>query len=297
MIRIRPAESDADLEAWIHVRRLVEPGESAGTVELLRAREKPERLLLLADLEGELAGSGICDRSHLGDRFFVAPRVVPAARRRGVGTALLHSLVEHAATFEVDKLSADVTDHASRSFAERFGFRETDRQLEQVKQLDKLVPLSAPPEGLKIVRIAERPDLLEAAYPLACEGYADMATERPATIPFEDWLRDEATLAEGSFAALRDGELVGYSGLLRHDNPGTAEDGLTVVRRDWRRRGLASALKKMELAWAAANGFTEVVTWTQRGNEGMRRLNERLGYEYRTESVTMVAGLPLQKRV
>jgi mycothiol synthase len=86
-----------------------------------------------------------------------------------------------------------------------------------------------------------------------------MATERPATIPLEDWLRDEATLPEGSFAALMDGEIVGYSGLLRHDNPGTAEDGLTVVRRDWRRRGLASVLKEMELAWAAANGFAEVV--------------------------------------
>lgn len=97
--------------------------------------------------------------------------------------------------------------------------------------------------------------------------------------------------------ALLGGEVVGYSGLMRHDNPGTAEDGLTVVRRDWRRRGLASALKRLELAWAAAHGFTEIVTWTQRGNEGMRRLNERLGYEYRTESVTMVARLPLQKRV
>ena len=297
MIRVRAADSDADLEAWIHVRRVVEPGESAGTVELLRAREKPERLLLLADLEGELAGSGICDRSDLGDRFFVAPRVLLAARRRRVGTALLHALVEHAAAFGVDKLSADVTNDASRSFAERFGFRETDRQLEQVRWLGEPPPPSTVPDGLEILTIAERPELLEAAYPLACEGYTDMATERPPAVSLDDWLRDEATLREGSFVALLDGEVVGYSGLMRHDNPGTAEDGLTVVRRDWRRRGLASALKRLELAWAAAHGLTEIVTWTQRGNEGMRRLNERLGYEYRTESVTMVARLPLQKRV
>jgi ssDNA-binding replication factor A large subunit len=36
-----------------------------------------------------------------------------------------------------------------------------------------------------------------------------------------------------------------------------------------------------------------VVTWTQRGNEGMRRLNELLGYEYRAISLTMCAPLPL----
>ena len=53
---------------------------------------------------------------------------------------------------------------------------------------------------------------------------------------------------------------------MSHDNPGVAEDGLTVVRRDWRRRGLALALKRLELAWAAANGIREIVTWTQRGN-------------------------------
>ena len=50
----------------------------------------------------------------------------------------------------------------------------------------------------------------------------------------------------------------------------------------------------MELAWAQRHGFREVVTWTQRGNEGMRGVNERLGYEYRDVSVTMVAPLPLE---
>ena len=113
-------------------------------------------------------------------------------------------------------------------------------------------------------------------------------------IPLEDWLRDEATLPAGSFVALADGEIVGYSGLVRHDNDGVAEDGLTVVRREWRRRGIARLLKALELAWAAENGYREVVTWTQRGNEGMRKLNEQLGYEYRDVTITMLAELPLQ---
>jgi mycothiol synthase len=89
-----------------------------------------------------------------------------------------------------------------------------------------------------------RPELREAAYPLAREGWADFATAEAVTISLDDWLRDEATLPEGSFVALADGEIVGFSGLCRHDDEGVAEDGLTVVRRDWRRRGLALALNR-----------------------------------------------------
>jgi len=69
-----------------------------------------------------------------------------------------------------------------------------------------------------------------------------------------------------------------------------------VVDRAWRRRGLARALKTRELAWAAANGYREVVTWTQQGNNGMRALNEALGYVYRDVSVTMTAPLPVSRR-
>ena len=54
MIRVRPATTDADIEAWIHVRRVVLPDESGGTVADQRARESEERLLLLAELDGEL---------------------------------------------------------------------------------------------------------------------------------------------------------------------------------------------------------------------------------------------------
>ncbi len=292
MITIRPATTDADLDSWIHVRRVVLPDESAGTVDDLLARESEERLLLLAELDGELAGSGLADRSDIRHRFGLAPRVLPEFRRRGIGTGLLRELTAQAERFDVGEASALVDDDGSRAFAERFGFRETDRQVEQVKALAD-EPAPELPEEIEVATIAERPELLREVYPLACEGYADLATDAPVEVSLEDWLRDEATLPEGSFVAFAGGEIVGFSGLMRHDNPGVAEDGLTVVRRDWRRRGLALTLKRLELGWAAASGVREIVTWTQRGNDGMRRLNERLGYEYRAVSVTMCAPLPL----
>jgi mycothiol synthase len=297
MIEVRRAESDADLAAWIHVRRTVLPSESAGTVEHLRRLETPDRLLLLAELDGELAGSGLADRSSNRERAFLAPRVLPEKRRRGVGTELLRALAAHADRMQVATASAHVdgAEPGSMAFARRFGFEEADRQVEQVRALNGVEPVESDlPEKVEVVSIAEQPELLERSYEVACQGYEDLALPWTVVVPLEEWLRDEATLPEGSLVAMVDREVVGYSGLMKHDLEGLAEDGLTVVRRDWRRRGLAKALKEREIAWAAANGFREIVTWTQRGNEGMRALNEQLGYVYRDVSLTVVAPLPLR---
>lgn len=286
-VRVRRAESDADLEAWARVKRTILPNERAWTPQEFRERARPERLVLVAELEGAVVGAGISQPSDIAGRASVTPRVLPTARRRGVGTALLRELVEHASRLDAELLSSMVDDEGSRAFAERFRFREAERQVEQVKSLGREPDPHQLPDGVETVTIAERPELLRQAYPLGLEGWEDMAVEG-ATISLEDWLRDEATYPEGSFVALAGGEIVGYSGLCKLGE-GAAEDGLTVVRRDWRRRGLARALKQRELAWAAANGIREVVTWTQKGNDGMRRVNELLGFEYRSVSITMVA--------
>jgi mycothiol synthase len=61
--------------------------------------------------------------------------------------------------------------------------------------------------------------------------------------------------------------------------PGSAvENGFTAVRRSHRRRGIATALKRAQISWAAANGYREIVTSMVTANEAMRAVNERLGY-------------------
>jgi mycothiol synthase len=102
------------------------------------------------------------------------------------------------------------------------------------------------------------------------------------------------TWPEGSFVALAGDEIVGCAGLIRdEDRPDRAENSLTAVRRDWRGRGVARALKERTIAWAAENGLGEIYTWTQTGNENMRAVNERLGYVTRGLTVSVRASLPL----
>jgi mycothiol synthase len=293
-IEVRTAETDADLEGWIRVKRAVLPNESAWTVQDFRDRQEPDRIVIVAELDGEIVGAGLAGRSDVKGRGFVIPRVHPDVRRRGVGTAMLQRLTDHVASLGFDTAWGSADDPGSRAFAERFGFEEVDREVEQVLALPAQLRDAPLPAGIEVVSIAYRPELLRQAYSLAqAEGYADLAIDGDVEISLEDWLRDEATLPGGSFVALDQGRIVGYSGLMRHDNPGVAEDGLTVVARDWRRRGLAMALKRLELAWASEHGLTEVLTWTQRRNEGMRAVNERLGYVYRTVGFKMMGPVPL----
>jgi mycothiol synthase len=231
-------------------------------------------------------------------RGFLTARVLPEHRRRGVGSTLVRGLQEHciALGFRRAGVLVDGADEGSVAFARLFGFEERRRDVEQVRFIGDEEPPPPPPEGVEIMTVAERPELLSQAYGLATEGYADMAVNEDLDISHEQWLREEATLPEASFVALSDGEIVGYAGLLEWPgDPKQAEHGLTVVRRAWRGRGVAPALKLHQIAWAATNGVRELITWTQTGNENMRRVNERLGYEYRGLTLAMIAPLPLPR--
>lgn len=294
MIEIGTAETDAELEAWRQVRIATVPNERCEPVDWMRRSMTPERIYLLAELDGVIAGSGLGGRSDLGHAG-LHPRVLPWARRRGVGTALLLALAEHAIRHGFEEAGTGVDDPGSLVFAERFGYREVDRQIEQVRQVGA-EPTPVAPTGIEIVPVADRPELWRAAYdPLALQAFEDMALDRPLLASLEQWERDWLSWPEGMFLALADGEIVGCAGLDRDvDHPERAENALTAVLRGWRGRGIASALKRTALAFGAANGVREVYTWTQQGNADMRRLNEHLGYVERDVSISVRAPLPLR---
>ena len=294
MIELRVVTTPADLQAWAELKSRVVPNDPV-TADQLVATDEPGRLLLLATREGTLAGCGIAAPSHFGGRAFLAARVLPEHRRRGVGRELVRALAEHGRALGRDGVNGfvDEDDEAALAFARSYGLEEVDYQLEQVRFVGD-EPAPVVPEGLRLVRLeGRREELLEATWPVALEGYEDLPLPGPVTYPFATWAREEATRPEGSFVAYEDDEIVGYAGLMEHGNgSATAEHGLTVVRRDRRRRGIARALKLAQLHWASAAGVVELVTWTQKGNEGMHALNASLGYENRSRVLTMQGPLP-----
>jgi mycothiol synthase len=85
---------------------------------------------------------------------------------------------------------------------------------------------------------------------------------------------------------------VGYARLYRLEaHPTRLENGLTCVLRTHRRRGIARALKRAQIAWAAENGYTEIVSDTVAANTAMRGVNRALGYR-EIETFVAVEGWP-----
>jgi mycothiol synthase len=288
-------ESDADYEAWRHVRMTVEPEERCATMEELRTMAAGDRRFFLARVGSEVVGSGMADRSDVGDAGAVIPRVLPDRRRRGVGTALLVTLAQYCADLGVPSVRAGVEDDGELAFARRFGFSEIDREVEQLRTVGDEPDPGSPPDGLDVVLSADHPGLWAAAYDtFGREVLADFAVlDGPLVVSAQEWVDEWG--GDPLFLALQDGDVVGCAGLvLDQDQPTRAENALTGVRRDWRGRGLAAYLKRRTLHWASTHGVREVYTWTQDSNAAMRALNAKLGYRTGRIGITLSADLPLQ---
>ena len=213
--------------------------------------------------------------------------VLDSHRRSGVGTALYRELADWVQERGCVMLETTVAedDADSIAWADRRGFREVGRNSRLALDLTSIEePAIDPPEGVEIVTWADRPDLTRAIYAVACEAYPDVPGERRLPMDtYEDWLSRDMQGAsdrpEATFVAISDGEVAGYAKLaLSSSRSGVVLHDMTGVRRAFRGRGIASALKRAEIAWAKRAGYETLETLNEVRNEPIRRLNERHGY-------------------
>jgi GNAT superfamily N-acetyltransferase len=297
MTEIREIAED-ELERWIATAKAAL--DEADTVEgyLDWKRQARETIWLLASDEGRDVGTAIgVGGWHSPEGVARAEiRVVAEARGGGVGSALLAELSGWARPLGYRELTAPVKedDPASLAWAERRGFVEVGRNSLLVLDLTALEPPRVEaPDGIEISTWAERPGTERAMYEVAREAYPDVPGEDDAVVaPFEEWLSMDMQGAgdrpEATFLAFAEDEVVAYAKLsLSRARPEVAMHDMTGVRRAWRGRGVARALKAAEIAWAKKSGYERLETQNEERNEPIRRLNERFGYVVAPGSVTV----------
>jgi GNAT superfamily N-acetyltransferase len=272
---------DAYLETWPH-EQFGLPEVHAFKVSLLDHTD------LLAREGGNVLGSGFAALfAGLPESPRVMVTVPPRHRGRGAGTRLYSALSDWARERQLETLEAVVADNdpESLAFAERRGFVEARREKGVVLDLTTIEPPAIePPEGVEIVTWAERPELARGMYEVTLEASPDVpGFEDESVEPFEDWLAHEMAGSgdrpEATFVALAGDEVIGYAKFsLTAAQPTSAHHDLTGVKRAWRGRGVARALKATQIGWAKANGYEELRTRNDERNAPIRRLNEQFGY-------------------
>ena len=243
---------------------------------------------LIAVVDGAVAGSGFGAIQPQRPELVVAlVTVLTNRRRRGIGTALYEVLSAWTREHGLDELEAVVADDDSKSlaFAQRRGFVEDRREKGVALRLTGIEPPRVePPEGVEIVSWAERPELAHGIYEVAVEAYPDVpGWEDELMEPYEDWLAHDMQASgdrpESTFVAVAEDEVLGYAKLsLTAAQPATAHHDLTGVKRAWRSRGVARALKARQIAWALENGYEELRTRNDERNAPIRKLNADFGY-------------------
>src|SRR5919201_3624055 len=288
-MEVVPCADEADEQLSLDAYNEVWPHERVGLSEVRWfKRSQLDYADLLAREEATVLGSGFAAIQPQRPELVFAFVTVPAQhRRRGAGTALYEAVSEWARARSLDTIEAIVADNdpESLAFAERRGFVEDRREAGVALDLTSIDPPRVElPDGIEIVTWTERPELARGMHEVVLEAYPDVpGWEEELVEPFADWLAHDmqgpGDRPEATFVAVAGDEVVGYAKFSLTDaQPKTAHHDLTGVKRAWRGRGIARALKATQIRWAKENGYQELRTRNDERNAPIRHLNREFGY-------------------
>ena len=219
--------------------------------------------------------------------------VEPAFTGRGVGSALVRAVEAVALERGATLLRAEARDDDTRSiaFARRRGFRQARRSIRSVLDLTTLQEdeLAATVErvratGVRLMSLAEAGDgeaPLRALYAINRTASVDDPASDGTFPDYETWLGAVVGSAgfqrEGQFVAAVGDRFVGLAVVSVGDDRHAVSD-VAGVEADYRRRGIATALKLLTLRHARAAGATRIETENDERNHAMLALNRKLGY-------------------
>jgi GNAT superfamily N-acetyltransferase len=311
VLHVTDQERWPDNPGWLRVERQAMALDHDGPVA--------HRCVIARCAEGQVCGIGELElprRENL-DLAEVDVRVLPAARRAGVGSAIVAALEEMAMAAGRTELSGwdEVPERpgypdATRPFARHHGFSAVQQNVRRELRLplgpDRVRALTegpkARPVGYTMITFTDRwPDeLIEDR----CELGRRMSTDAPKgdqELDEEVWDEQRVRQVEAALAAQNRVKIITAA---RHDASGRAVGFTelavplgapvsvwqhdTLVLREHRGRGLGFAMKVANVL-ALAERYPEartVSTWNAADNEHMIATNEEIGFGVTARSTT-----------
>lgn len=254
----------------------------------------------LAELDGVPVAMGSYEQSedvYHPQKFHLTLNVHPSFRRRGVGSALYQHLLNALEPFDPIEIHGEVREDRPHSlrFMEQRGFTEQMREWESRLDLSAFDPEAfagavekVTSQGIELRTFrelqSEDPDWARKLHALKTVLDRDVPSVHESTeSDFDTWYRrtvsNPGLLPDGWIVAVHNGEYIGESSLFSSQAGDHLDVGLTGVRREYRRRGVALALKVRATSYAATLPYKTLRTWNATTNDAMLSINIALGFK------------------
>jgi GNAT superfamily N-acetyltransferase len=308
-LAIRPL-SEQDIPKLIEIWNLLNPDWPRSTIDYLdQFRKRDPRYFYkswVVELNGQVIGEALSEHSISSfhpQKFLLEMYLHPDFHGQGFGKTLYQQLLSDLESLNPISLRIQVRDTSLRAlkfFSDR-GFIETKR--DWISTLDvNMVDLS-PYQGLEsqlheqdivIKSIAEISNLdkFKVFHALFSEVRLDTPRSEAATpISYEFFMENVINSPEFDpnlfFVALHDNQQVGLTGLYPVTDTTTLDQWLTAVKREFRGKHIALALKVRSIQYAKEHGFTHIRTDNDSRNAPMLAINNKLGFVPGAASLSM----------
>ena len=254
----------------------------------------------LAEKDSQPLGWASVQRAHWFDepgQYAVNGSVLQAHQGQGIGRRLYQTVLDALADRPLASLIAWIREDKERGvrFFTNRGFEQVQR--DAMSQLDVMtfdekrfasVTEKVAGQSVQLINLTElakiEPNWKYKIWEMRWPIRQDMpSSEEKKQIPFEQWhkftLESPTHDPYGYIVAIApDGEYIGWSNIETSEgDPTKWYTGVTGVKRHWRRKGVATALKLAIIDYAKTRGVTRIVTENEENNP-MYDLNMALGF-------------------
>ena len=321
MFNIRPFKpTDTEYEAIYAVEKIVFPDNATSVADFKHydAARKPDQFFqrLVVEQDGRLiAFASMGHPPHSTDpglyRFNIT--VQPDFEKQGVGTAVYDHIWQTLQACEPKPaiLVSGCYQHHAQSvrFLQKRSFQQVMRWVitklsMQAFDVEKFAPLinRLTAQGIEFVALPQLQaqddnwlsNLHELDWALIQDVPLPYTPKKVSLEQFKQMYLAGPNVIPGSWiVALANGRYVGNSMLEKGSKPGVLSTGFTGVLRDYRRRGLATALKVYTIKYAKAADYTIIRTGNEENNP-MLTLNKQLGFTELTASLAFEKRLEIE---